>query len=633
MFVLYLAVCLQVAWSVRIGDDGVADYLLHEDGLANLSIFAESSDDADEAHIYASGPGECTEIQIIRDTTFYYPTRGIYVPVGELNGEPLYRSQDKKYYLWYDNSTDEDGGPGWAAGEQNAKDIQNGFDGSWGYTIKCYGYYPAAHLDEFDWKTDCKGMSFGGSFKHEKNIEFRCLQRNPIEEETPCDEYSTKVGCEMPIRNSKLMMRLGKRDTPEARCWWGFGPDEDASNPVERCHRRACQEILVERNGVSQQVKTGTYKLAFDDAGKPITHDGRPVFVGRMYSVFYSDRACYEQEKKVKPAERFIFKHGGMCEGWHVGELYDGKMSSGISCYDNVQEPSDANPATCRTKSGLLGGWHKDYTVRIFCIKRDQSDQELGFVDKALLRWSQPGGALQGVVRLVGRASTAAWEAMKDWVRSGYQAAKTCFSFSPVEHRGLACWSFVKKVATVAFAVASIACMLSPCAVVGVGAIGAVGIAAVAWAIIRTGVDTVIQRKGKSAGDQGWSWYAVMAKVGGTALQIVGAAVGAPDVVGETLDIVGQAVSAIGIDPMELVGRDYDPASTEGRLSRLMKECQLASEASHQKFQYVFIDPENEYLKKAVEKEDFVAANKDSEGNLHPSCADVRRAFNIRFGS
>eukprot|EP00929_Paragymnodinium_shiwhaense_P001107 TRINITY_DN101324_c0_g1_i1.p1 TRINITY_DN101324_c0_g1~~TRINITY_DN101324_c0_g1_i1.p1 ORF type:complete len:338 (+),score=46.28 TRINITY_DN101324_c0_g1_i1:94-1107(+) len=321
----YLAASVQLVCSVRLGDDDVADQFLHEDSFGNLSS-DQVRDDDDASNIHASGPGECTEIQIDRDTTMYYPTRGIYIAVGTLNGRPRYRSQDNKYMLWFDARGDENGGPGWCAGERQEAEFQPGrneeFLGSHGYTIKCYGDYTAAHIDEYDWDNDCKGVGFSGPLKHEQKIEFRCLQRNPTNAIKPCEEFKSKMGCEHPQEVSNLMKRVGKKDTPEPRCWWGF---KDENDEEEGCHRRECEEIVVHRNDFAQQVKTGTYKRA-KHQGKPVDYDGRPLYVGAVFSVFFSDGNCFESEKD------------GTCRGWHVGMHYTvGKHeseSTGIACYD-----------------------------------------------------------------------------------------------------------------------------------------------------------------------------------------------------------------------------------------------------------------------------------------------------------
>eukprot|EP00929_Paragymnodinium_shiwhaense_P032419 TRINITY_DN17961_c0_g1_i1.p1 TRINITY_DN17961_c0_g1~~TRINITY_DN17961_c0_g1_i1.p1 ORF type:complete len:462 (-),score=30.17 TRINITY_DN17961_c0_g1_i1:51-1436(-) len=457
----------------------------------------------------------------------------------------------------------------------------------------------------------------------------------------------TQTGCEMPVRMTALMKRLGKQDTPEPRCWWGFGPEEDPANPVERCHKRECEELVVHRSGVAQQVRTGLYTRGIDKDGNPAKYEGRAFFVGGSFQVYYSSSACFEDPEEVKPAERFIFNRDERskevtCRGWHIGQAVNGRTKeewSGISCYDDVEEPVDTDPVTCRTKKGpgIFGNaWRKDYSVRFLCIKRDQSDREVGFVDQALLHWSQPDGTMTGVKLLVTRAANIAWSSLKNWVRTGMQSTKTCFSFEPVKHRGLACWSFVKKVGTIAFAVASVACLGGACAIVA--GVSGLTVASVVWASVRVGADTYIQRKGKTAGDHAWSWFAVILKVVGTGLQFVGAAVGAPytgaaaESLGHALVTTGQTMTIIGIDPKDLIGREYNPDSKEDRLSRLMTECELVSEATNERFMNCMIDPENDFLKKLAENGDLQAVNRDDEGNLQVSCDDIRLAANLHFG-
>eukprot|EP00929_Paragymnodinium_shiwhaense_P048851 TRINITY_DN2465_c0_g1_i3.p1 TRINITY_DN2465_c0_g1~~TRINITY_DN2465_c0_g1_i3.p1 ORF type:complete len:605 (+),score=80.75 TRINITY_DN2465_c0_g1_i3:105-1919(+) len=589
---LILAACLQLSRSARVGDGG---------SLVNVDQLDEIQSHGDHVvkNPYATEPGECTEIQVIRGTTFYYPTRGIYVAAGRSGGQPLYKRQDGKSWLWYDPDPDPDGGPGWNAGEESE------FTGT--TTIRCYGDLPAANIDEYDWANDCKGFSFRSKFEHETGIEFRCLQRNPLKPIPKCWTLKTKEECLAAPKLTRLAMRLGVE--PEARCWWGFGDKEDQENPEERCHARQCEEVLVHRNGVSQQMRTGSFKTEKNEEGEAITYRVRPMYFGKMYSVFWSD-SCFEEEMQKKTNDN--------CQGWHVGEhAIPGKReyeTTGISCYDNVKEPMEVDPLTCRTKDGWLGmgGWSDDLSVRFFCTKRDHSDHEVRFIDKVFLLWSQPGGLLMGAVKLMGRAISRAWKAMKKWGNGAVEAAKTCLSFGKVEHRGRACWSLVKKVVTIGFIAAAIACGLTPCAVVAASGTTVLGIAGAVWGVIKTVADTAIEWKARGGVDHALSWYAV--GMTATGMVISAASHGAVNVQGET---IGHALTTVGIDPNDVLGMTYKEDTMEGRLQRLMKECSLTKQATEQPWNQIFMHPDKELLKKAFEHKDIPATE-------HPTCADIK---------
>eukprot|EP00929_Paragymnodinium_shiwhaense_P007174 TRINITY_DN11110_c0_g3_i2.p1 TRINITY_DN11110_c0_g3~~TRINITY_DN11110_c0_g3_i2.p1 ORF type:complete len:265 (-),score=39.94 TRINITY_DN11110_c0_g3_i2:235-1029(-) len=145
--------------------------------------------------------------------------------------------------------------------------------------------------------------------------------------------------------------------------------------------------------------------------------------------------------------------------------------------------------------------------------------------------------------------------------------------------RARACWGVVKKVATVAFIAASIACMASPCAVVGGGAIGALAIASFGWAVIRTVVDAAIDYKSRTGTDQAYSVVAIL--VGGVGMAInvaLGTAIDMSSFLGGVIEAeveLGSAISALGIDVGALTGREYDVGTTNGRLMRLKTLCDM----------------------------------------------------------